>query len=84
MDEDEVLASGLSHDARVGLVLLDVLPERHPHIVKDFRRAGEVDSGEARLIHHRASDFSARARDEVDDSVGKPRFLEELHQVIAG
>jgi hypothetical protein len=62
VDEDEVLAAGLAHDARVALVLRDVLADGPPHALEDLGGAREVDAGEIGLVHDRVADLTPRGR----------------------
>ena len=50
--DDEVLAAGLAHDARVGAVAVDLGADRAPHRVEDVGGAGEVHAGEVAVVEH--------------------------------
>ena len=68
MGEDEVLAARLAHDARVGLVALDVVADRPPHALEDLGRAGEVDPRQIGTRQDGIANLPSAAGHEVDHS----------------
>src|SRR5436190_23654091 len=82
MRNDEILPSCFTYDSRIGLVSRHAGADRLPHIVEDGGAAGEVHTGEITVREQLVRDQGRIAWDEVDDSRRKPRFLEELHDVV--
>ena len=63
MGEDEVLATRLTHEPRVGEVTGNVFPDRAPQVLEGRRRAGEVDTGEMRISDRNVQGARAVTRD---------------------
>ena len=82
MHEDEVLAAGFAHEARVADVLAEVLASLTPQRVERVGGTREVDAGEMlRLGGHLADERTATGQ-EVHHAVGQSGLLVELHQVV--
>ena len=82
MGDDEVFATGLPHEPRVGTIPADVLADLPPHAVEDPGAAREVHAGELRRIEERVGDLHRVARDEVDHPRWQPGGLEQPKRVI--
>ena len=80
MGQDEVLAAGFAHDARVGFIAGDVLADALPDALEHAGGAGEVDAGKIRVLEDDAAGGGAVHVHEVDDAGRHPGFREQLHQ----
>ena len=82
MHEDEVLAAGLAHEARIAHVLAQILACLPPEAVERARAAGEMNAGEPLAGRCHLADERAAARQEIDHAVRKTGLLVQLHQII--
>ena len=67
--QDEVLATGLAHNAGVGVVQVDVLANGAPHVLEHTGRTSEVHSGKGGVGEADLGGIRATRVDEVDDSI---------------
>ena len=84
VDEDEVLTSGLSHKAGVGVVVVQVFCDGSPDGVEGLCGTGEVDASQVGTLEENAAQGGTGAGDKVDNPVGETGFLEKFHQVVPG
>ena len=84
MSDDEVLAAGLTHDARVVAVVGDVRADRLPHALEHRRGTGEVHAREVGARQRGVADLRARPVDQIDDPRRQPCRFVELHQEVRG
>ena len=82
MYEDEILATGLAHEARIAYVAVEVLTGLLPETLERSRGACEMNASEIlRLGSHLANQGTA-ARQEVHYAVRQSGFLVELHEIV--
>lgn len=82
MREDEVLAARLTDNARVVLVVVNVVTDRLPNVAEDLRGASVVNAREEFVLDARGRDQLGVTGHEVDDTVGQTGLFEHLHQVV--
>src|SRR5690606_11469809 len=83
VDEDEVLAAGLADEARVLLVVLDVLADAAPERLEGAGGAGEVDAAQVGAGQCGVADGWTISWKEVDDAIRDSGLTEDLHDVPA-
>lgn len=74
----EVLTPGLTHDARVPFVHVQVVRDVLPQLLEHVRGTREVQRGEGAVRNRLADDLGGRAGDELDDARGDTGFGEDL------
>jgi len=84
MGHDEVLAPGLAHDPGEGPVAVQIVPNLPPEGAQDVHGPCEVESCERVLGQADVGGQRPVAVDQVDHTVGKPRFAEHFHGVVGG
>ena len=80
----EVLAAGLSHQAGIGIVALDIAAHFFPHQIEHFCGTCEVESCHAGICDHIFRKVRSPAGYEIDDAGRQSCLLEDLHEVIVG
>ena len=69
---DHVLAAHLQMD------VLELRRAGDVDVAADFRRAGERDHADLRILEHRLADFASAAGDDVPHALRQSRFFERL------
>ena len=83
MREDEVLAAGLAHQARIALVPLDVGAHGLPHPLEDRGRAREMHPGQIRGIEYEAADLGGGPVTMLMTPSGRPAALKSFMRKCA-
>src|SRR4051812_2154231 len=78
VDEDEALAAGLAHEARVAAVAGDVRAHRLPNALERWSRAGERNRGQGGMRECDGAELGALALHDIDDPIGQARFDQQL------
>jgi hypothetical protein len=80
VDEVEVLAARLTHDAGIALIPAggDALGDGAVELAEDGRAACEVERGEFLVGQHDACDFLRVPGDELDDVLREPCFEKDV------
>lgn len=84
MDHVEVLASGLSDNAGVRLVVLDVVTNVLPELAEDVGRTGEVEGSELGVLQDLGDNLGGGAGDELDDTSGETSLAHDLVNDVRG
>ena len=84
MCKDEILAPRFTHDARVGTVVIDIVGDTLPEVLKGVGGTGKVKSGEVLAVEYWVAHVGARARKKVDDTLGQAGLFQQLHDKITG
>ena len=84
MGEDEVLAARLADDARVRLVLGDVLTNGLPEVAEDSGAAREVQAGEIGVVEDHIASHRTIDGHQVDDAFRQARFVQQFHDDMCG
>src|SRR5690606_4412916 len=82
MGEDKILTAGLSDDARICFITMDVLPNCLPNILENTCRACEVNTCKIRVLENNIAGIWSRDVNQIDDPIRKSCFLENLNQHI--
>ena len=80
--DDGVLAAGLTDDARVVAVPVDVVPDLLPQVAEHRGRSGEADTGEVLVGQRPAGDVRPGAVHEVDHAGRQAGLLEDPHDHV--
>ena len=84
MCHDEVLATGFSHDARVGFVLGNVLSNGLPEVTEHAGGPGEVKSSKVWVGEDHVACSRPINGHEVDDALGQACCVKQLHDDVGG
>ena len=84
MDKVEVLATGLTDDARVALVRVEVLGDVLPELLEHEGAASEVERREVWVRDGLADDCFWHARNELNDTRGDTGFCQNFVDEIVG
>lgn len=68
VDEVEVLATSLTNEARIALVVVDVCSDILPQLLEDKGATSEVECSEAWVRDDLRDDFGGRAGDELKNT----------------
>ena len=82
MGDNEVFTSCLSHDSGIGLVFGYILTNRTPQLLEYRGASGEVQPRKIRVIEDHLSCYRPIHIDQIHNTVGQPRFTEDLHKHI--
>lgn len=79
-----VLATSLTNNARVALVVVDVVTDLLPEHTENVGGAGKVEGCKVGVGNGGATDFLSRARNELDDTSRETSFLKQLIDKVVG
>ena len=82
--DDEVLATGLADNARVGLVLGNVLANGLPQVAEHAGGPGEVQSGEIGVGEDHVACGGTVDGHQIDDAFGQACGVQQLHDDVGG
>ena len=81
---DEVLATSFAHDARVGLVLGNVLANRLPEVAEHAGGTREMQTGEIGVGEHHVACGRAVDGHQVDDALRQACGVQQFHDDVGG
>src|SRR4051812_33883906 len=84
MGEDEILAAGFAHNARVCFIAMNIVADVFPDILENRSGAGEVNAGKIGMLENNLSCLRTVGIDKINNAVRHSRLAEYFHQHISG